>query len=81
MSTSFSTARPDDVLAALGRRELLPRHPVFSVDNLDRACEHLTKALAPNRLAYSGRDHRLDFRHRRAKSAPSNSTPCRWAAT
>jgi len=67
MSTSFSTARPDDVLAALGRRELLPRHPVFSVDNLDRACEHLTKALAPNHLAYSGRDHRLDFRHRRAQ--------------
>ena len=63
----FATARSDDEgLAALGRRELLPRHPVFSVDNLDRACEHLTKALAPNRLTYSGRDQRLDFRHRRA---------------
>ena len=67
MPTSFATARSDDEgLAGLGRRELLPRHPVFSVDNLDRVCEHLTKALAPNRLTYSGRDHRLDFRHRRA---------------
>lgn len=67
MSTSFAAARSDEEGSATwGHGELLPRHPVFSADNLERVCEHLTDALAQNRLTYWGRDRHLTFRHRRA---------------
>ncbi len=43
------------------------RHPIFRARDLEPAREYLSGVLAPHRLAYLTRDHRLNFRHRRAK--------------
>jgi hypothetical protein len=56
--------------ASLGRGDLLPRCSMFHADDLDRACEYLSNAVAPHRLTYLRRDHRLDLRHRRAGLGP-----------
>ena len=58
--------RKEEASANLGRADLLPRHPTFRADDLDRACEYLSDAVARHRLTYLGPDHRLDLRHRRA---------------
>lgn len=54
----------------LRRGDLLPRHPIFRADDLDRACEYLSDAVTRHRLTYLRRDHRLDLRHRRAGLGP-----------
>jgi hypothetical protein len=51
----------------IGEADLLPRHPVFRARDLEPAREYLSGVLAPHRLAYLTREHRLNFRHRRAK--------------
>jgi hypothetical protein len=53
--------------ASFGRRDLLTRRPMFRADDLDRACEYLSNAVARHRLSYLGRDRRLDIRHRGAE--------------
>jgi AraC-like DNA-binding protein len=58
--------RKEEESANLGRADLLPRHPTYRADDLDRACEYLSDAVARHRLTYLGRDHCLDLRHRRA---------------
>ena len=58
--------RKEEESANLGLADLLPRHPTFRADDLDRACEYLSDAVARHRLTYLGPDHRLDLRHRRA---------------
>jgi AraC-like DNA-binding protein len=55
---------------SFGRSDLLPRCPTFRTDDLDRACEYLSDAVARHRLTYLRRDHRLDLRHRRAVVGP-----------
>jgi AraC-like DNA-binding protein len=50
-----------------GDADLLPRHPIFRARDLELACDHLSGALAPNRLTYLTRAHRLNLRHRCAK--------------
>jgi AraC-binding-like domain len=67
MSAFVPAARPEgEEWASLGRDDLLRRYPMFRTDDLDRACEYMSDAVAPHRLSYLGRDHRLDLRHRRA---------------
>jgi len=56
--------RKEEESANLGLADLLPRHPTFRADDLDRACEYLSDAVARHRLTYLGPDHRLDLRHR-----------------
>ena len=56
-----------DNVALNGDADLLPRHPVFRARDLEPAREYLSGVLAPHRLAYLTREHRLNFRHRRAK--------------
>ena len=51
----------------IGEADLLPRHPIFRARDLEPAREYLSGVLAPHRLAYLTREHRLNFRHRRAK--------------
>jgi AraC-like DNA-binding protein len=71
MPAFLAAARTEeDESASLGRGDLLPRHPIFRADDLDRACEYLTESVAPHRLTYLGRNHRLDLRHRRAGLGP-----------
>jgi AraC-like DNA-binding protein len=53
--------------ASFGRGDLLTRRPMFRADDLDRACEYLSDAVARHRLSYLGRDRRLDLRHRGAE--------------
>jgi AraC-like DNA-binding protein len=55
---------------SLGRGELLARCPIFRADDLDRACEHLSDAVAQHRLTYLTRDRRIDLRHRRMSLGP-----------
>jgi AraC-like DNA-binding protein len=56
-----------DNSALMGGADLLPRHPIFRACDLDAASEYLCGALAPHRLTYLTREHRLDFRHRLAR--------------
>jgi hypothetical protein len=55
---------------SLGRGELLARCPIFRADDLDRACEYLSDAVAQHRLTYLTRDRRIDLRHRRMSLGP-----------
>ena len=62
------TSQLDQDNSALGGgADLLPRHPIFRARDLELACDHLSGALAPNRLTYLTREHRLTLRHRCAK--------------
>jgi len=56
-----------DNAALNGDTDLLPRHPIFHARDLEPAREYLSGVLAPHRLTYLTREHRLNFRHRRAK--------------
>jgi AraC-like DNA-binding protein len=56
----------EDGSGSLDGGDLLPRYPVFRTAELDCACKYLSDAIARHRLSYLGRDHRLDFWHRRA---------------
>jgi AraC-like DNA-binding protein len=55
-----------DKSALIAEADLLPRHPIFRARDLEPACEYLSGVLAPHRLTYLTREHRLNFRHRRA---------------
>ena len=66
MSPAASLPGPDNG-SLIGEADLLPRHPVFRARDLEPAREYLSGVLAPHRLAYLTREHRLNFRHRRAK--------------
>ena len=59
--------RGRDDSALNGDTDLLPRHPIFRARDLELACDHLSGALAPNRLTYLTRASRLNLRHRCAK--------------
>ena len=68
MPISLAAGASDRDNAALNSdADLLPRHPVFRARDLEPAREYLSGVLAPHRLAYLTREHRLNFRHRRAK--------------
>jgi AraC-like DNA-binding protein len=56
-----------EIAATFGRRDLLPRHPIFRASDLESACEYLSGVFAPHRQTYVTREHRLNFRHRRAR--------------
>jgi AraC-like DNA-binding protein len=56
-----------DNSAPIGDTDLLPRHPIFHASDLEPAREYLSGVLAPHRLTYLTREHRLDFRHRCAR--------------
>jgi AraC-like DNA-binding protein len=53
--------------ALAGDADLLPRHPIFRARDLEPAREYLSGVLAPHRLTYLTREHRLNFRHRCAR--------------
>jgi AraC-like DNA-binding protein len=53
--------------ATLSRGDLLPRCPVFHASDLESACEYLSGVFAPHRQTFVTREHRLNFRHRRAR--------------
>ena len=59
--------RKEEGSANLGRADLLPRHPTFRADDLDRACEYLSDVVAPASPDLSGARSSLDLRHRRAE--------------
>ena len=65
MSPAASRWEPDHS-ALLDGADLLPRHPIFRARDLELACEYLCGVLSPHRLTYLTREHRLNFRHRRA---------------
>jgi AraC-like DNA-binding protein len=57
----------EDNSALAGDADLLPRHPIFRARDLEPAREYLSGVLAPHRLTYLTREHRLNFRHRCAR--------------
>ena len=56
-----------DNSAPIADADLLPRHPTFHASDLEPAREYLSGVLAPHRLTYLTREHRLDFRRRYAR--------------
>ena len=68
MSAFLAAARTEEESASLGRGDLLPRHPIFRASDLESACEYLSGVFVPHRQTYVTREHRLNFRHRRARS-------------
>jgi AraC-like DNA-binding protein len=67
MSAFLAAARTEEESASLGRGDLLPRHPIFRASDLESACEYLSGVFVPHRQTYVTREHRLNFRHRRAR--------------
>ena len=68
MPISPAAALPgQDNGSLIGEADLLPRHPVFRARDLEPAREYLSGVLAPHRLTYLTGEHRLNFRHRRAR--------------